>query len=271
MAQTPQPGETGATETPPPAGGQAGGIFSNPTTLLLLALLVGFILWNRRKRTEIEARMQAQRREREETAQQSAMNVAHIMRRSASPEDAQAAASEGLASAARMPEAAPAAADEERALVLERAEATAEAERAAEKQAARAAEAADLAGESVERRVAAAEAAAEEARADTADASRASAEADVAGEDSDGAATLEAAMRELDSEVEVPLGAIAGDGTAVCPPGYPVKGNGSSRIYHVPGQVSYPPTIAEFCFASAEAAEAAGFRQSRARERRAQK
>jgi micrococcal nuclease len=261
MAQTPQPGETGATETPPPAGGQAGGIFSNPTTLLLLALLVGFILWNRRKRTEIEARMQAQRREREETAQQSAMNVAHIMRRSASPEDAQAAASEGLASAARMPEAAPAAADEERALVLERAEATAEAERAAEEQAARAAEAADLAGESVERRVAAAEAAAEEARADTADAMRASAEA----------ASLRAAMEELDNEVEVPLGAIAGDGTAVCPPGYPVKGNGSSRIYHVPGQVSYPPTIAEFCFASAEAAEAAGFRQSRARERRAQK
>jgi hypothetical protein len=261
MAQTPQPGETGATETPPPAGGQGGGIFSNPTTLLLLALLVGFILWNRRRRTEIEARMRAQRREREETAQQSAMNVAHIMRRSASPEDAQAAASEGLASAARVPEAAPAAADEERALVLERAEASAEAERAAEEQAARAAEAADLAGESVERRVAAAEAAADEARADTADAMRASAEA----------ASLRAAMEELDNEVEAPLGAIAGDGTAVCPPGYPVKGNGSSRIYHVPGQTSYPPTIAEFCFASAEAAEAAGFRQSRAREQRAQK
>ena len=136
--------------------------------------------------------------------------------------------------------------------MLERAEARAEAERAAEEQAVRAAEAADLAGESVERRAAAAEAAAAEARADTEDA-------------------LRAGMRELDAEAEIPLGAVAGDGSATCPPGYPVKGNGSSRIYHLPSQVSYPPTIAEFCFASAEAAEAAGFRQSRARDQRAQK
>jgi hypothetical protein len=72
-------------------------------------------------------------------------------------------------------------------------------------------------------------------------------------------------MRELDREREVPLGAVAGDGTATCPQGFPVKGNASSRIYHEPGQVSYASTVAEFCFASAEAAEAAGFRQSRAR------
>ncbi len=264
MAQTPQPGETGATETPPPAGGQAGGLFGNPTTWLLLVLLLGFILWNRRKRTEIESRMRAQRREREETAQQSAMNVAHIMRRPTSPEAASAAVTEGLASSARMPETHSAVADEERARVMERAEARTEAELAAEEQAVRAAEAADLAGESVERRVAAAEAAAEEARSDTADALRAGMAADEGGEE-------RASIRGFRSASAAPLGSVPGDGTADCPPDYPVKGNASSHIYHMPDQVSYPPTVAEFCFASAEAAEAAGFRQSRAREQREQK
>ena len=272
MAQTPQAGEPGgSTETPPAAGGPASGLLSNPTTLLLIALLVGFILWNRRKRTEMEARLQTQRREREATAEQSAMNVAHIMRRPASPEASAAAASEGLASAAQMAASAPAAADEERARVMERAEARAEAERAAEEQAVRAAEAADLAGASAERREAAADAAAAEARADTAEAMSASVVGDVFDHEREAADALRAGMRELDAELPIPVGAVAGDGTDTCPANYPIKGNASSRIYHAPGQVSYPPTIAEFCFASADAAEAAGFRQSRARGQRAQK
>jgi ribosomal protein S6 len=57
----------------------------------------------------------------------------------------------------------------------------------------------------------------------------------------------------------VPQGAVAGDGTAECPDDYPVKGNASSRLYHTPASPSYKRTVPEFCFASADAAEAAGF------------
>ncbi|MDQ3779518.1 MAG: cell wall-binding protein, partial [Chloroflexota bacterium] len=53
---------------------------------------------------------------------------------------------------------------------------------------------------------------------------------------------------------------IEGDGTPVCPPDYPIKGNATSRIYHQPGQSSYERTVAEFCFATEEDAIAAGFR-----------
>lgn len=58
----------------------------------------------------------------------------------------------------------------------------------------------------------------------------------------------------------VPTGAVLGDGSAVCPDDHPIKGNASSRIYHQPGQPSYERTIAEYCFASEEDAEHAGYR-----------
>lgn len=60
-----------------------------------------------------------------------------------------------------------------------------------------------------------------------------------------------------------PPGAVAGDGTATCPADFPIKGNASSMIFHQPGQSSYERTIAEFCFASEEAAVAAGYRPPR--------
>ncbi|MBA2596741.1 MAG: hypothetical protein H0V00_08985, partial [Chloroflexia bacterium] len=142
--------------------------------------------------------------------------------------------------------------------MLERAEARAAAERATEEQAERAARAAAAAGESMERRMAAAESVAAEASADTADAQRL-------------ARPPRTQTQTQEDAAAAPPGAVAGDGSAICPPEFPIKGNASSRIYHVPGQVSYPPTIAEFCFASTETAEAAGFRQSRARGQRAQK
>jgi hypothetical protein len=56
-----------------------------------------------------------------------------------------------------------------------------------------------------------------------------------------------------------PTQAVRGDGTSECPADYPVKGNADSGIYHEPGSSSYAQTIPEFCFASASAAEAAGF------------
>ncbi len=58
-------------------------------------------------------------------------------------------------------------------------------------------------------------------------------------------------------------GSVPGNGTRECPEGFPVKGNADSMIYHEPGQPSYAATIAEVCFASAAAAEAAGFRAPR--------
>ena len=43
------------------------------------------------------------------------------------------------------------------------------------------------------------------------------------------------------------------------PAGYEIKGNTSSMLYHVPGSAFYNRTIAEYWFATAEDAEAAGF------------
>jgi large subunit ribosomal protein L17 len=43
------------------------------------------------------------------------------------------------------------------------------------------------------------------------------------------------------------------------PEGFDIKGNADSMLYHVPGSSSYDRTVAEVWFASADAAEAAGF------------
>jgi large subunit ribosomal protein L4 len=43
------------------------------------------------------------------------------------------------------------------------------------------------------------------------------------------------------------------------PEGFPIKGNASSKLYHVPGSAFYNRTVAEVWFRTAEAAEAAGF------------
>jgi trigger factor len=62
---------------------------------------------------------------------------------------------------------------------------------------------------------------------------------------------------------DMPHGAVAGTGEAECVEGYPIKGNASSMIYHVPGSSSYDRTIPEMCFAAEEDAVAAGFRPSK--------
>jgi hypothetical protein len=58
----------------------------------------------------------------------------------------------------------------------------------------------------------------------------------------------------------IPEGAVRGDGTAVCPPEFPVKANAQSMIYHTAQSRVYGQTIAELCFSSPEAAETAGYR-----------
>jgi hypothetical protein len=61
----------------------------------------------------------------------------------------------------------------------------------------------------------------------------------------------------------VPAGAVAGNGAIECPPGFPIKGNQHSMLYHDVKSRSYARTTAEFCFATPEAAQAAGFRAAR--------
>jgi hypothetical protein len=48
-----------------------------------------------------------------------------------------------------------------------------------------------------------------------------------------------------------------------CPPEYPIKGNSKSHIYHLPGGASYDVTMPNICFATEEAAEAAGYRATK--------
>jgi hypothetical protein len=273
MAQTSQSEETRSPgETTDPGAGRLQGLFGTSTTILLVIAAVAVFWWNRRRRVEMEERLRIQRQEAEEAAERSALDVAHLMR-AGSRSAAAAVAGDGPSSATGMPSArdsqptteammvekqATAQEDatesgrtpfvgeqqEGQARAIERAEARAAAERVAEEQAERAARDAETTGESVARRMAAASAAAQEVEADAADAER---------------GALIAA---------IPADAVVGDGTGSCPPDYPIKGNRQSRIYHRPDQVSYPSTIAEYCFASAEAAELAGFRESRAREQR---
>ena len=55
-------------------------------------------------------------------------------------------------------------------------------------------------------------------------------------------------------------GSVRGDGGTEAPEGYPVKGNASSMIYHLPDYPSYAGTKAEYYFASEADAIAAGYR-----------
>jgi hypothetical protein len=55
-------------------------------------------------------------------------------------------------------------------------------------------------------------------------------------------------------------GFVAGNGTHDCPAGFPVKGNASSKLAHLPGGRWYDATIPEVCFATPEDAEDDGYR-----------
>ena len=77
------------------------------------------------------------------------------------------------------------------------------------------------------------------------------------------AATQKVAKPATDAEApaadELPVGAVAATEDGSAPAGHEIKGNRDSGLYHVPGSRFYNQTVAEFWFASAEAAEAAGF------------
>ncbi|MBA2598225.1 MAG: hypothetical protein H0V00_16505, partial [Chloroflexia bacterium] len=71
-------------------------------------------------------------------------------------------------------------------------------------------------------------------------------------------------VADIESGDWIPADAVRGTGGQDCPPGFPVKGNLPSRMFHLPGQATYERTNPEICFASAEAASAAGFSPGRA-------
>ena len=58
---------------------------------------------------------------------------------------------------------------------------------------------------------------------------------------------------------DLPKGALAATEDGSAPEGHDIKGNADSGLYHVPGSAFYNRTVAEFWFATAEDAEAAGF------------
>jgi hypothetical protein len=296
----------------PPQGG-----ITSPVSLVLLLILLLFFLWGMRRRRIQEERFRELRRQETVThAEESARNIAHIMRQAPTRATAEAAATEGLAAAARVPtqpvatdpepEPTPDQASEngaaeieiaERELLSSREAAAARAAEAADREAIDAARRAGLEDPSESRQTEAGQAASGEVAADDIDIERVeivdpldgggqseftdpidaadivAPEVDVVKVDApvapeeDARAALRAGLTALEAEaaVDVPFGAVVGDGSATCPADYPIKGNRQSHIYHEPGQSSYAATIPEFCFASREAAEAAGYRQSRAR------
>jgi ribosomal protein S6 len=90
------------------------------------------------------------------------------------------------------------------------------------------------------------------------DAAAALAKAEAAASVSESAETGETETA-TESDGDIPQGAVRGNETGECPEDYPIKGNATSMLYHSPGSPSYKRTVPEFCFASTEAAEAAGF------------
>ena len=57
-------------------------------------------------------------------------------------------------------------------------------------------------------------------------------------------------------------GAVPGDGSDHCPPGYPVKGDLATLRYRNPDDPTYDQAVPDVCFQSVAAAEAAGLTES---------
>ncbi|MGI8418553.1 MAG: 50S ribosomal protein L17 [Nakamurella sp.] len=103
--------------------------------------------------------------------------------------------------------------------------------------------------------------------ATAADAAVADADADSTSDQAEAAVTeapAEGAVVEVEESAstdDAPFGADSHapleDGSQ--PAGFPIKGNADSMLYHVPDTAFYDRTVAEVWFATAEAAEAAGF------------
>ena len=53
------------------------------------------------------------------------------------------------------------------------------------------------------------------------------------------------------------------DAEGGCPASHPIKGNDQSKIFHVPGGMSYERTKAERCYCDEATAEADGYRKAK--------
>ncbi|GAA1287133.1 hypothetical protein GCM10009609_61680 [Pseudonocardia aurantiaca] len=103
---------------------------------------------------------------------------------------------------------------------------------------------------------------AERARRVAASQERRAAAASAPAEAEDTTAEAPEAVEESVSTTDAPYGEGSHaplDDPAEAPEGFPIKGNDSSKLYHVPGSSHYDRTEAEVWFATPEAAEAAGF------------
>ncbi|HET7760797.1 MAG TPA: 50S ribosomal protein L17 [Phycicoccus sp.] len=116
----------------------------------------------------------------------------------------------------------------------------------------------ELVREPVAKKATVKEAEAATKRAAKDDAKRKAAQEDAKAAAAETKAAEEAAAEE-ETTVELPAGAVAPNPDGSAPEGYTVKGNANSGKYHVEGSQWYDQTDAEFWFADAEAAEAAGF------------
>lgn len=74
-------------------------------------------------------------------------------------------------------------------------------------------------------------------------------------------ATAETAAAPNVTDTAAPAWIAPVDGS--CPTTHPVKGNGNSKIYHVPGGRFYDSTVPERCYRDPQAAEADGMRASK--------
>ena len=70
-------------------------------------------------------------------------------------------------------------------------------------------------------------------------------------------------IADIESGEWIPVDAVRPSEGRDCPPGFPVKGNLPSRVFHSPGQANYDRTTPEVCFANEAAARDAGFRSAR--------
>ena len=72
-----------------------------------------------------------------------------------------------------------------------------------------------------------------------------------------------AAADESTDSTEAATGWVEPDTDGGCPASHPIKGNDQSKIFHVPGGMSYERTKAERCYCDEASAEADGYRKAK--------
>ncbi|MEO0492299.1 MAG: hypothetical protein AAF081_02665 [Actinomycetota bacterium] len=87
--------------------------------------------------------------------------------------------------------------------------------------------------------------------------------ADLLTDDEPKAEADEAAEPEAGVDEGAASGWVEPDAEGGCPSSHPIKGNDQSKIFHVPGGMSYERTQAERCYCDEASAEADGYRKAK--------